>query len=90
MESCEEKSSRSFEQLHQKQMNPSPNMQAPLPLMSPFLNPTPQQKKAWLDFVCRETIGNKANKSKFTRLREEDFPMDQRQRDKLNLFSFYY
>ena len=88
IERCEGKSSRYFEQPHQKQMNPSPNMQAPLPLMSLSLNPTPQQKKAWPDFVRRETIGNKANKLKFTRLREEDFPMDQRQRGKLNFFSF--
>ena len=46
IERCEKKSSRYFDQLHQKQMDPSPNVQAPLPLMSLSLNPTPQQKKA--------------------------------------------
>ena len=90
MERCEEISSRYFDQPHQKQMNPSLNMQAPFPLTSLSLNSTPQKKKAWPDFVRRETMGNKASKSKFTRLREEDFPMDQRQRNKLNVFSFYY
>ena len=46
MERCEEISSRYFDQPHQKQMNPSLNMQAPLPLTSLSLNSTPQKKKA--------------------------------------------
>ena len=62
-----------------------PNVQAPLPLMSLPLNPTPQQKTAWLDFVCRKTIGNKANNSKFTRLSEEDFP---KAKGQIKLFQF--
>ena len=52
---------------NQEQMVSNPNTQAPLPLMSLSLNPTPQQAKAWPDFVRREIRSNEASKTKFTR-----------------------
>ena len=58
--------------------------------MNLSLNPTSQQMKAWPNFVRREIRENKENKSKFTRFRKEDFRMDQRQREIMNFFNFYY